>query len=127
MQSGCAVAGAAAREPLDDKQQNQLKSNGPADINADIDGRTRPAGQKALMVFIKTGHHQGTKDRQNGSAAPQSPLSYGHAVKRLPPTVEKRQTDQSVTDKVAGLPDDMVYLFPLCRGRSSKEPHPHGI
>ena len=65
MESGWAVAWTAAREPLDDKQQNQLKSNGPADINAHIDGRTRAAGQKALMVFIKTGHHQGAKDRQN--------------------------------------------------------------
>ena len=38
MQSGCAVPWAAAREPLDDEQQNQLKSNGPADINSHIDG-----------------------------------------------------------------------------------------
>ena len=127
MQSGCAVAWTAAREPLDDEQQNQLKSNGPADINSHIDGRTRPAGQKALMVFIETGHHQGTKDRQNGSAAPESPVPDGHAVKRLAPTVEKSQTDQSVTDEVTGLPDEMVYLFPVCRGRGPKQPDPHGI
>jgi hypothetical protein len=127
MQSGCAVAWAAAREPLDNKQQHQLESNGPAEINAHIDGRTRPAGQKTLMVFIKTGHDQGAKDSQNRSAAPERPMSDRHAVKRLPPTVKKSQTDQSVTDEVTGLPDDMVYLLPVCRRRGPEQPRPHGI
>ena len=127
MQSGCAVPWAPPREPLNDEQQNQLKSNGPANIDTNIDGRTRPAGQKALMVFIETGHHQRAKNCQNRSTPPKTPASYGHAVKRLSPTVEKGETDQSVTDKVAGLSDDMMYLFPVCRGRSTKEPHPHRI
>src|SRR5271156_4159951 len=68
-ESGCAVSG-AANEPLNDEQQNQLKSNGPAQINPNIDGRTRPAGQKALMVLIETGHHQRAKNSQNRSAPP---------------------------------------------------------
>jgi hypothetical protein len=38
MESGGAVPWAAASEPLNDEQQNQLKSNGPADINTNIDG-----------------------------------------------------------------------------------------
>jgi len=127
MDSGCAVPRAAASKPLNDEQQNQLKSNGPADINSHIDGRTRPAGQKALVVFIQTGHDQCAKNGQNRSAPPESPVSDGHAVKRLSPTVEKGETDQSVTDEVAGLPDDMMYLFPLCRARGTEEPHPERI
>ena len=54
------------------------------------------------MVFIKTGDQQGAKNCQHRSAPPESPVSDGHAVKRLSPTVEKSETDQSVTDKVAG-------------------------
>ena len=37
IQSGCAVPWAAARKPLNDEQQNQLKSNSPADIDTNID------------------------------------------------------------------------------------------
>src|SRR5882757_10956159 len=121
MQSGCAVPWAAASKPLNDQQQNQLKSNGPADINSHIDGRTRPAGQKALMVFIQTGHDQGAKDCQNRSAPPKRPMFDRHSVKRLPPTVEESETHQSVTDEVAGLTDDMMYLLPLYRARRTKE------
>lgn len=79
------------------------------------------------MVFIETGHRQGANNCQNRSAPPEIPAFYGHAVKRLSPTVEERETDQSVTDKVAGLTDDMMYLRPVCRGRGPKEPHPHRI
>jgi hypothetical protein len=126
MNSGCAVPWAAS-EPLNDEQQDQLKSNGPADINTNIDGRTRPAGQEALMVFIKTGDHQGAKNRQNRGAPPEGPVFDGHSVKRLPPTVEKSETDQSVTDKVAGLTDEMMYLLPVRRGWRTKEMHPQRI
>jgi hypothetical protein len=125
--SGCAVPWAAASKPLNDEQQNQLKSNGPADINSHIDGRTRPAGQKALMVFIQTGHDQGAKDCQNRSAPPKRPMFDRHSVKRLPPTVEESETHQSVTDEVAGLTDDMMYLLPLYRARRTKEMHPQRI
>jgi hypothetical protein len=38
VESGCAVPWAAASEPLNDEQQNQLKGNRPADINTNIDG-----------------------------------------------------------------------------------------
>jgi hypothetical protein len=79
------------------------------------------------MVFIQTGHDQRAKNCQNRSAPPESPVSDGHAVKRLPPTIEKSETDQSVTDEVTGLPDDMMYLFPLCRVRGSEEMHPQRI
>ena len=92
LSSGCAVPWAAASEPLNDEQQHQLKGNGPADINTNIDGRTRPAGQEALMVFIKTGDYQGAKNCQNRGAPPKSPVFDGHSVKRLSPTVEKRET-----------------------------------
>jgi len=127
MQSGYAVPWTAAREPLDDEQQNQLKSNRSADINTHIDGRTRPAGEEALMVFIQTGHPQGAKNCQNRGAPPESPVSDGHAVKRLSPTIEKGETDQSVTDEVAGLADDMMDLLPLRRARCTEEPHPQRI
>ena len=43
-ESGRAVPWTPASEPLNDQQQNQLKSNRPADINANINGRARPAG-----------------------------------------------------------------------------------
>lgn len=91
--SGRAISWAPASEELNSEQQHQLKRNCPADINANINGRTRPASQKALMVFIKAGDHQGTKDRQNGGAPPQSPLFDGHAVECLPPAVEKSEAD----------------------------------
>ena len=127
MDSGCAVPWAAAYEPLNDEKQNQLKGNCPADINANIDGRTCPARQEALMVFIKTGNHQGAKDCQNRGAPPECPLFDGHAVKRLSPTVEKSKADQSVTDEVAGLTDEMMYLLPVCRARRTKEMYPERI
>jgi hypothetical protein len=38
LNSGRAVPWAAASEPLNDEQQNQLKGNSPADINTNIDG-----------------------------------------------------------------------------------------
>src|ERR1700674_385056 len=56
--SGCAVPWAASK-PLNDEQQTQLKGNRSAHINPNIDGRTRPARQEALVVFIQTGNHQG--------------------------------------------------------------------
>jgi hypothetical protein len=125
--SGCAVPWASANEPLNDEKQNQLKGNCPADINAHIDGRTRPARQEALMVFIKTGNHQGAKDCQNRGAPPETPVFDSHSVKRLPPTVEKSETHQSVTDEVAGLTDEMMYLLPVCRARRTEEMHPQRI
>jgi len=51
----------------------------------------------------------------------------GHAMKRLSPTVEKSETDQPVTDEVAGLADQMMYVFPVRRARRTKQPHPQGI
>ena len=125
-ESGCAVPWAAS-EPLNDEQQNQLKGNRPAEIDTDVDGRTRSARQEALMVFIKTGDHQGAKDCQNRSSPPETPVFDSHAVKRLSPTVEKSETDQPVTDEVAGLADQMMYLFPVCRARRTEEPHPQRI
>jgi hypothetical protein len=127
MESGCAVPWATASEPLNDEQQNQLKGNRPADINANIDGRTRPARQEALMVFIETGDHQGAKNRQHRGAPPETPVFDGHAMKRLSPAVEKSETDQSVTDEVAGLADEMMYLLPVCRARRTKEMYPERI
>ena len=127
MESGCAVPCAAASEPLNDEQQNQLKGNRAADINANVDRRTRPARQKALMVFIETGNYQGAKDGQNRGAPPESRVFDGHAVKRLSPAVEKCETDQSVTDEVAGLADEMMYLLPVCQGRRTKEMYPERI
>jgi len=126
LESGCAVPWASSK-PLNDEQQNQLKGNRPAHINTNIDGRTRPAGQEALMVFIKTGDHEGAKNRQNRGAPPETPVFDGHAVKRLSPTVEKSETHQSVTDEVAGLTDEMMYLLPVRRARRTKEMHPQRI
>jgi hypothetical protein len=51
----------------------------------------------------------------------------GHAVKRLPPAIEKCDTDESVTDEVAGLADEMMYLIPVCRADRTKEPHPYRV
>jgi hypothetical protein len=127
LNSGCAVSWAAASEPLNDEKQNQLKGNRSADINTHIDGRTRPARQEALMVFIKTGNHQGAKDRQNRSSPPKTPVFDRHSVKGLSPTVEKSETDQSVTNEVTGLTDEMVYLLPVCRGRRTEQMHPQRI
>ena len=79
------------------------------------------------MVFIQTGHHQGAKHCQNRGASPESPVSDSHAVKRLSPTIEKSETDQSVTNEVARLADDMMDLVPLCRARCTEEPHPQRI
>ena len=47
----------------------------------------------------------------------------GHTVKSLPPTVEKSDTDESVTDEVTGLANEMVYLCPVCRADRPKEPN----
>ena len=126
MESGCAVPWAASK-PLNDEQQNQLKCNRSAHINPNIDGRTRPARQEALVVFIQTGNHQGAKDCQNRGAPPKSPAFDSHSVKSLPPTIEKSKTDQSVTDEVAGFTDEMMYLLPVCRARRTKEMHPQRI
>ena len=79
------------------------------------------------MVFIETGDHQSAKDSQNRGTPPETPVFDGHSVKRLSPTVEKSETHQSVTDEVAGLPDEMMYLRPVCRGRRAKEMHPERI
>ena len=76
------------------------------------------------MVFIKTGDNQRAKNRQHRGAPPETPVFDGHAVKRLSPTVEKGETDQSVTDKVAGLADEMVDLCPVFRAGRAKEAHP---
>jgi hypothetical protein len=127
LESGCAVPWATANEPLNDEKQNQLKGNRSANINAHIDGRTRPTRQKALMVFIQTGNHQGAKDRQNRGAPPKSPVFDGHAVKRLSPAVEKSEADQAVTDEVSGLTNQMMYLLPVCWGWRAKEMYPERI
>lgn len=79
------------------------------------------------MVFIKTGNHQGAKDCQNRGAPPETPVFDGHAVKRLSPAVEESEADQSVTDEVAGLTDEMMYLLPVCRAGRTKEMHPQRI
>ncbi len=79
------------------------------------------------MVFVKTGNHQGAKNGKNRGAPPECPVFDGHAMKRLPPAIEKSEADQSVTDEVAGLTDDMMYLLPVCRARRTKEMHPQRI
>ena len=80
------------------------------------------------MVFIKTGNKQGAKHRENRSSPPQSPmLDDGHPVKRLPPTVEKSDTYKTVTNKVAGLADEMMYLRPMGRADGPKEPNPQRV
>ena len=79
------------------------------------------------MVFIETGNDKGAEHCQNRSAPPQGPVFISHPVKGLSPAIKKRETDQSVTDKVAGLADDMMYLFPSCRVWSTKMPHPQWI
>jgi hypothetical protein len=79
------------------------------------------------MVFIKARDHQGAKNRQNRGAPPKSPVFDSHSVKRLPPTVEKSETDQSVTDEVASLTDEMMYLLPVCRARRTEEMDPQRI
>jgi len=125
-ESGCAVSRAAS-EPLDDEQQNQLKGNRSAEINTHVNRRTGPARQKALMVFIEAGDYQGAEHRQNRSSPPETPVLDSHTVKRLPPTVEESETDQSVTDEVAGLTNKVVYLLPVFWARRTKQMHPQRV
>ena len=79
------------------------------------------------MVFIQTGNDQGAKNCQYRGAPPEGPVFDRHAVKRLSPAVEKSEADQSVTDEVAGLTDEMMDLLPVCRARRTKEVHPERI
>jgi hypothetical protein len=50
-----------------------------------------------------------------------------HPMKSLPPTVEKSDTDEPVTNEVTGLADEMMYLRPVGRADRSKEPNPQRI
>src|ERR1700677_1662033 len=54
-------------------------------------------------------------------------LDDGHPVKSLPPTVEKSDTHKSVTNKVTGLADEMMYLRPMGRADRPKEPNPQRV
>ena len=103
----------AAREPRNDQKQNQLGSNGSAEINANINRRGGAARQETLMVFIEAGDQQGTEHSQDRSPPPKSPMLDGDAVQRLPPTVEEGQTDNSVTDEMTSLADEMMHFVPV--------------
>jgi hypothetical protein len=122
----CAISG-TAREQLNNAKQNQLKGNRSADIDTDVDGRTRPARQETLMVFVETGDHQGAKHCQNGSAPPERPMFDRHSLKRLPPTIEESETHGSVTNEVTRLADKVMYYLPAIRANWAEKPHPNRI
>jgi len=79
------------------------------------------------MVFIENGDQQGAENSQNRSPPPKSPMFDGHAVQRLPPTVEEGQTDNSVTDEVTGLTDEMMHLVPVRRADGTKQLDPQRV
>ncbi len=79
------------------------------------------------MVFIETGDHQGAKHCQNGSPPPERPMFDRDSVKRLPPTVEKSETHDSVTNEVTRLADEVMYYLPASRANWAEELYPHRI
>lgn len=79
------------------------------------------------MVFIETGDQKGAEHRQNRRAPPQCPVFDGHPVKRLSPAIEKSETDASVSDEVAGLANEVMYLVPMSWADRPKEMHPQWI
>jgi hypothetical protein len=79
------------------------------------------------MVLIEAGDDQGAKDSQDRGSPPESPAYDGHLLKSLPPAVEESETDRSVTGEMAHLPDEVMYLVPVCRACRAKESHPQRI
>lgn len=79
------------------------------------------------MVFIETGDHNCAKHGQYGSPAPERPMFDRHSVKRLPPTMEESETDDSVTNEVTRLADEVMYYLPAIRADWAEKPHPKRI
>lgn len=76
------------------------------------------------MVFIEAGDQEGAEHSQDRSPPPKSPMFDGHAVQGLPPTVEEAQTDNSVTNEVTGLADEMMHFVPVLRADGAKQLNP---
>jgi hypothetical protein len=95
-----------------DPEQEQLSRDRSAGVDADVDRRTRSAGQKALVKLVQSGEYDRAQNRAGGGGDQNRGLRACRSLEGLLPAVKEGDTDDSVADEMAGLADQMMHLGP---------------